>query len=63
LSSSASFFTIAATENRAVCPESSALLKHDIASVVIAILPEEYPFSSGFMAYRFIAFREPACFT
>jgi hypothetical protein len=64
LSSSASFFTIAATENRAaVCPETGVLLMHDGASVVIAILPQEYSFSSGFRAYRFITLRETTYFT
>jgi len=63
LSSSASFFTIAATENRAVCPETSGLLTHYIAAVVIAILLEEYSFPSGFRAYIFITLRQPTCFT
>jgi hypothetical protein len=61
LSSSASLFTIAATEKRAVYPETSGLLLQDIASVVIAILLEEYPFSFGLRADRFITLRERAC--
>jgi hypothetical protein len=57
LFSSASFFTIAAIESRTVYPETSALLLYFIASVVIAILAEEYPFSFGSRAYRFITLR------
>jgi hypothetical protein len=37
-------------------------IKLVIASVVIAILLEEYPFSFGLRAGRFITLRENACF-
>jgi hypothetical protein len=57
LSSSASFFTIAAIQNRIVYPETSELLLYFIASVLIAVSPEEYPCSFGFRAYRFIMLR------